>query len=275
MRKILNQPQPQLIPMPLPDDNTIETENNTLFIEDVPATFTKLDEVQEADLYEQVPGYTLFKLFLGAFAELGTGGHKIVNRLQKGNPMTDIVELHISSYGGSIAELLELYNTLSSMYPEAVTTYLNYGYSAGAMAFLFGTDRIIYEFSDYMVHSYSAGLGGKREDMLNHAMHQDKYVLSFFNKILSPYFTQKEIKKINAGKDYWMDSDEMMVRGIATGIIIDGKYNTRAEYLEEKHPKLAKKEAKILEKALLKEQKMQLELLASLEVKGKKKKGKK
>jgi len=47
---------------------------------------------------------------------------------------------------------------------------------------------------------------------------------------MSPYFTDKEIEKINKGKDYWMDSLELLNRGIATGIIIEGEYFTRDEY---------------------------------------------
>ena len=257
MKRLMNDPKetraknvrkdiPAVPLLPSMDENTIETEYNTLFIEEVPTTFEPIvqDGVPMENIYEKIDGYKKFKLFMGDFSEMGTGTFKILNKLQSGNPLTDSVELHISSYGGSIAELLETYNVLNSMYPEAVTTFLNYGYSAGAMAFLFGTNRIVYENSDFMVHSYAGGSYGKREDMLNHIDHQDKQVTKFLDSQLSPYFTKKEIKKINNGKDYWMNSEEMIKRGIATGIIINGEYKTREDMLDVYDPKRITKRAK-------------------------------
>ncbi len=225
---------------PNQDQNIIETEHNTLFIEEIPTIYEPVsvsspDGDEIPGMYQAIEGYTLYKLFLGDFMEQNTGNHKIIHTLQKGN-FNDLVELHISSQGGDTLELMELYNILNSKYNGIVTTYLNYGYSAGALAFLFGQERIVYEHSDFMIHSYSAGLGGKREDLLNQMVHQDIQITKFFEKILGEYFTKEELQKINDGKDYWLNSIEMLERGIATAIIIDGEYYTKDEYLEKINP---------------------------------------
>jgi ATP-dependent protease ClpP protease subunit len=159
------------------------------------------------------------------------------------NEQNDYLEIYISSLGGEYTELLDFYNTINTNY-NYVTTFLNYGYSAGALAFLFGQERIVYEHSEWMIHSYSTGVGGKREDMLNHVNFMDKQILKFFDTLLAPYFSKKEINKINKGKDFWLDSDEMLKRGIATGILKNGEYTSREDYINPKKKKTKEKKAK-------------------------------
>jgi len=241
--------------------NKIESLNNTLYIEETPETFEQVQvEGEFVDgLYSPVGGYKLYKLFVGDFEEDQTGMHDIINELQKGKP-NDLLELHISSYGGDITELLNLYNIVNSMYKNNCDTFLNFGYSAGAIAFLLGANRTVFEHSNWMIHSYSGLIGGKRDDMLTYMNHQDQRLTNFFQKMLSPYFTKKEIKKISKGKDIWLDSEEMIERGIATGIIVEGEYYEREEYLDVLHPERVKKrekKAKKLEKATKKDQKDQ------------------
>ena len=224
--------------------NVIETDYHTLFMDEKPQIFKQMhdeDNKPITGIYEESPSYKHFKLFFGDFMEPATGTHKIINELQK-NEAHDFLEIFISSYGGEYNELVEFYNTINTNYGY-VTTFLNYGYSAGALAFLFGTERIVYEHSEFMIHSYSTGVGGKREDLLNHVNFQDKQILTFFDKMLKPYFTKKEIKKINKGKDFWVNSKEMLERGIATGIIVEGVYMSREDYLNP--PKKVKKSEKV------------------------------
>jgi ATP-dependent protease ClpP protease subunit len=99
------------------------------------------------------------------------------------------------------------------------------------MAFLMGTERIIYEHSDMMIHSYTGGAYGKRQDMLDQAIHQDKMLNTFFTKIYSQYFTKKEIKKLLKGQDFWLDTQDIIKRKICTGIVTDdGVYYTLKDY---------------------------------------------
>ncbi len=236
------------------ETNTIKTAFNTMFIEQKPQSFKliSLEDMAE-DFYVKQNAYKVYKIFLGEFddegASNGTGNHAILNKLQLGNPLEDIVELHISSPGGDYLELVQLYNILNSMYSDNVTTFLNYGYSAGALAFLFGNSRIVYEHSDFMIHSYSSGFFGKRDDLIKKMLHADRHITAFFNKMLEPYFSKEEIQNIHSGNDFWLNSNEMIERNIATGIIIEGKYYTREEYLEILNPPKPKVEKKAKPKA--------------------------
>ena len=227
------------------DPNIIETGCHTLFIEEIPDEFVpmelKIEELDEEgnriesnnppDIYERIQGGTKYSLYLGDFMSGQNENSKIFHTFNKAEP-NSIVEININSDGGSFFEILSFYNTIVPKFPE-VTTFLNYGYSAGSMAFLLGTKRIVYEHSDMMIHSYSGGNWGKRQDLLDQTEHHDKIITGFFNKIYSPYFSKKEMKKINKGKDFWLDSKEMLKRGIATHIITDdGMFYTGEEYNE-------------------------------------------
>jgi hypothetical protein len=53
--------------------------------------------------------------------------------------------------------------------------------------------------------------------------HLDKFLGS-----AQKYFTKKEWKRLNQGKDFWLEAEDMLKRGICTGIIIDGlQYNNK------------------------------------------------
>ena len=172
--------------------------------------------------FEQNGGFKIYKLFLGEFSESGNGMQRIINRLQGAGP-EDILEFHVASNGGSVDELIELYNLCDTLFYGRVTTYMNHGYSAGCWAFLMGTDRVVYEHSSGMFHSYSGGFGGKRQDLLDHMEHEDKRLEVFLMGTLKPYFNKKEIKKMGRGKDFWFDTKEACERGIATHVMVKGE----------------------------------------------------
>ncbi len=250
-RKLVSVGHPQP-PQPVPfDENTIYANNHSLFIEEQPI---RMEPARDENgkiiegLFEQAGGFSLYKLFIGDFEENGNGIQRIINALQNAHP-EDVLELHISSHGGLVSELIELYNLVDTLFYKRVTTYCNFGYSAGALASLFGEDRIIYEHSDWMMHSYSGGFIGKRDDMLTHLEHEDKRISKFFNDIMTPYFTKKELKKMEGGKDFWMSAEEMLDRGIATHIMVKGLIITAVDYLEDIHPKRKVKREKAEKKA--------------------------
>ena len=222
-------------PMGSPADNVIESDSHTLISVDVPA---EMVPVQNEDgniiqgIYQDQPALTLHKLFLGDFDDESKHGvHKIINKLQE-SKQTDILELHISGHGGYISEGLSFFNVINSLFKDRSTAYLSYGYSMNALAFLFANERIVYEHSEIMFHTYSAGFGGKRDDILSQIEHTDKHLQKFFQKILSPYFDSEEVQAMGNSKDYWLNSHEMLVRGIATGIIMEGEYFTKDQYFE-------------------------------------------
>ncbi len=263
-------------PLIIPDDNPniVESEFHTLFMEEVPVTFDQLfmEDGPVEGIYEKSGGYNIYKLFIGGFADSGKGTQKIVNKLQQAQHTA--LELHISSEGGSFDEVVEYYDVISS-YFSGVTSFLSYGYSAGAIAFLFADDRIVYEHSSWMIHSYSGFMGGKRADMLDQIKHSDDRIQKFFERMLKPYFNRKELKKMAQGQDYWLNSEQMLERGIATSIIVNGERFTAQEHLENLYPKRKEKRLKKEATDKKKSEKAEKKALKSKKAQKDKKKSKK
>ena len=212
--------------------DVIESEHHTLTWESFPDEFVPVDsdDPELQGIYTHIPNYKMYKLFIGPFQEDSKGLHKIFNELQKAG-FNDVLEIHISSQGGYIHELIQFYSVINAAFGENIVTYLDYGYSSGAMMFLFGKKRIVYEYSDFLLHSYSSGFFGKRNEVLSQLEHTDKRIQKFMKKMLKPYLSKKEIKRLSKGEDFWMDSHEMLKRGIATHIIIGDDIKSREEYL--------------------------------------------
>jgi ATP-dependent protease ClpP protease subunit len=131
-----------------------------------------------------------------------------------------------------VDELIVLYNTVDALFRGRCTTFINYGFSAGAMAFLLGDQRIAYEYSSSMFHSYSGGFFGKRDDLLTQMKHEDKKLTRFFRDLVRPYFSKKDIDKVNKGKDYWMETLEMCKKNIVTHVITGSEMITAKEYIK-------------------------------------------
>jgi ATP-dependent protease ClpP protease subunit len=74
-----------------------------------------------------------------------------------------------------------------------------------------------------MFHTYSSHIYGKRNEIISQIEHTDKHLENFTKRLLSPYFSKKEIKKMANGKDIWLTSKEMIERGICTHIIDNGE----------------------------------------------------
>ena len=231
------EPMPQM-PDIFGNPNSIQARHHSLFWEEVPAEMinltVQLDGV-DTTVQKMEPAYTLYKLFIGTFDSDTAGLHKIINQLHQAKG-ADFLEIHVASRGGALDELTELSNAIKATFgsgPEAaVVVYINHAYSAGAMISLLGATRVVYEDSDLLFHSYAGGAYGKRDDMISQLEHGDRQASRYMKRIISDqgYLSDKEFKEMQSGKDFWMDSTEMLKRNIATHILIDGQMMTRKEY---------------------------------------------
>jgi len=186
-------------------------------------------EVEEG-LFQIIPAHTAYTLYIGDFEAEDTELNDIFYTLRRREAKT--LDIYINSNGGSIREGLIFHNILTNEFPNAVTTYLDdIGYSMGAMLFTLGNKRVVHEHSEIMFHTYTAGSYGKANELVDHIKHQKKSLKKVFKQFLKPYFSKQEIKDMMNGKDYWMNSKEMLKRNIATHILINGVEYEAKEYL--------------------------------------------
>lgn len=222
----------------------LDSEHHTLFIEDISE---KRHCVKgKPGLFEITPPHKLFRVFISSFSEHKKGLHAVFNELRKADA-NDEIELRINSGGGLVAEGKQFYNIILEKFGLNTTTYLdNYGYSMGALLFCMGAKRVVYPYSALMFHNYSHGSWGKGENVKSHVKHTARTLKSFFRDLTVErgFLTKDEFKQMRLGKDFWMDTEEMCRRGIATHVVVYDETITAKKYL-----KCAKKERAEIEAA--------------------------
>jgi len=183
--------------------------------------------------FKEKPAYTLYRIFIDDFMEYEKGLHEIWNELYKAGK-TDRLELIINSHGGLVHEGMQFFNLIKNEFKGRVTTILdNKAYSTGAMIFCCGDKRIVNTHADFMLHDYSGGAIGKGGEIKSRIKHMSRTIRFYFKELINKpgFLTHKEYKKLNLGKDYWMSTNEMCHRGIATHVKYEGDIITASKYL--------------------------------------------
>lgn len=181
-----------------------------------------------------------YRLFINEFDDAKLD--EIFDTLYDGESY-DTLEVRISSPGGYLLDLQRFQNVIENYFQNRTFTILdNHGYSAGALMFLLGTERIAHRTSMIMFHDWSGGYWGKASDIdKQHKFQREQYKI-WMRDLLSNFFTDKEIEDMFEGKEYWYNTLEMCKKGIATHVMINGEKLTAKEYIafEKENTKLKK-----------------------------------
>ena len=181
-------------------------------------------------------------LFINGFDNQIPDFHDILNDLYNAGD-EDQLELKIMSPGGLVTECQQIINIMQNKFPDRTTAYIeSHASSAGAFTFAAADKRVIYWNSRIMFHNYSGGYTGTYQFMKDRIDFDSKHIIGFLG-IAKKFFSKKEWKKLIEGKEYWFTAEDMLKRGIATHIIIDG-----IEYDSDKGIKKLKKHLKKLKK---------------------------
>lgn len=131
------------------------------------------------------------------------------------------ISLYINSPGGSISDLMAIYDVVNYIKPEITT--IGYGTIASAASFLLaaGTPgkRMLLPSSSVMIHELSAGTKGKFNDIKNEYKHLE-YI---YNTMAQNYvtFTGQKIDRIKKDmeRDCWMTAEEAVKYGLADKVL--------------------------------------------------------
>lgn len=217
---------------PKTDTKLFNSKWHTLFCEEIPESKVPVDN--QKDVFKIVPAKKKYRMFIETFAEEERGLHEILNLLWNADE-NDEIEFRINSWGGLVKEGQNLYNLIKNKFNGRTTTILDAaGYSMGALLFLSGDERIVMEEADLMLHDYSSAAWGKGGEIDTKLKHTSKHLRKFFKKILvdNNFLSQKEFDKLTIGKDYWIDTNEMCKRGMATHVLVNGKKIKAKDYLK-------------------------------------------
>jgi len=210
------------------NNKSFKTENHSLFIN------KKSLKIQN-----------IYRVFIGAYDNQKPDFHDILNELYNA-PKNSILELRIMSPGGLVVECQQIVNLMQNKFRNKSIAYIeSHASSAGAFTFVHAKKRVIYWNSRIMFHNASGGVFGDFHKMRDRIKFDSKHVIGFLEPA-KQFFTKKEWKKMMNGKEYWLEAEEMLERGIATHLILDGK-----EYEGEKALKKLKKFLKKKENSYL------------------------
>jgi len=221
-----------IIDNPRKPEKEISSEKHTLFIEDIPEQRILVDKKRKHFKIE--PKFKVYRVYIESFLELKKGLHTVFNELRHAGK-NDYLEFRINSSGGFVREGQQFYNLIQEKFENRTVAFLdNYGYSMGALLFCMAQRRVIYPYSDFMFHNYSAGAFGKGNEIESRVEHISKTSKKFFYDIIvkKGFLNKKEFEEMQMGKDFWMDSKELCQRKIATHVIIDGKLIKASKYLK-------------------------------------------
>jgi len=178
-----------------------------------------------------------FRVFVNSFTESGNDIHGIWNNLLNAGS-NDTLELRIASPGGYVTECQNFINIMRNKFKDRTTTYIDsHASSAGAITFLAGDKRVIYENSRIMIHNYAGGYSGEYKKMKTRIDFDEKHIIGFLKSIIRPkashkFLSKKEFKEMVNGKEFWFRTDEMAKRKICTHVIVDGEEMTAKQYLK-------------------------------------------
>lgn len=132
---------------------------------------------------------------------------KILRKAKK----NDKVIFILNSFGGYVHTIVQLYNHIIDT--KAKTEAILYtAYSATAMIALACDKIIVKKFASMMVHSISGGASGKTGEIISQVTFTEKLDKELNEKIYKTFLTDKEMKEVIKGKDFWFSEIELKKR---------------------------------------------------------------
>lgn len=124
----------------------------------------------------------------------------------------DTIFIYLNTPGGSLSTTVQIIGAIRQCAGTVVTCLEGEVCSAGTMIFLSGHRHIISPHSTFMIHNYSHWFGGKGNEVVSYIKYQEQYFRKLARDVYSGFLTDEEIDAVFDGKDFWMDSDEVLRR---------------------------------------------------------------
>ena len=125
---------------------------------------------------------------------------------------TDVIYLHINSYGGDMFAAIQLLRSLAETQAQVVASVEGACMSAATFLFLVADQCEVSDHSMFMFHTYSGGTIGKGHEMAVQIKYEEKWARNVLDKLYNGFLTEQEIEDIYEGKDIWMGQEEVMKR---------------------------------------------------------------
>lgn len=159
--------------------------------------------------------------------ESDVSSYTLSKEIQALDPDIEVINVHINSYGGEVAEGLAIYNLLRN-HKAKVRTYCDgFACSIASVIFMAGDERIMNNASLLMVHNAWMWTAGNANQLRKDADDLDKITQASIEAYKSRVaISEEEIKKI-LDEETWILPGEALEIGFATAIVGE-KVNEKA-----------------------------------------------
>lgn len=124
----------------------------------------------------------------------------------------DIIYIHINCDGGCLNTTAQILHAMQSTQGEVIASAEGMVASAASLIFFAANGMVVGDFSTFLLHDGTEGNVGKVNDNFDAAIASKGWLTRLYNKIYSPFFKKKEIKKVLEGKEWYLTPDEVKVR---------------------------------------------------------------
>lgn len=130
----------------------------------------------------------------------------------------DVIDVHINSYGGEVAEGLAIYNSLKQ-HKAKVRTYCDgFACSIASVIFMAGDERVMSNASMLMVHNPWTYTEGNAQELRKTADDLDKMSQASVNAYMEKVsITEEEVKNL-LDDESWLLPSEALEDGFATSV---------------------------------------------------------
>lgn len=156
---------------------------------------------------------------LNAISSSRENFHKLIIELKRAAQEFDNLTIRIHSGGGNMEEFAMMLPAIQSF--KHITTVLDVqAYSAAALIFCLGDTRLVTEYSALMFHNYGAMLQGKGQELTARLESTDDRATRMLKDhiLKRGFLTEEEFSQMLDNKDFWFNKEQMLERGIATGV---------------------------------------------------------
>ena len=140
----------------------------------------------------------------------------------------EVINVHINSCGGEVAEGLAIYNMLKNHRAKVKTYCDGFACSIASVIFMAGDERIMNETSLLMIHNAWMYTSGNAEQLRKDADDLDiitqASIAAYKNRM---NITEDELKKL-LDAETWLLPSEALEKGFATSIVAEEKTNKAA-----------------------------------------------
>ena len=124
----------------------------------------------------------------------------------------DVVLVHLSTAGGCVDATDTFLFALSTTSARVVFAATGGVHSAGTMMLMHADEISLSPGFNALVHNGSLGSAGKFSDWQAAADFSTKFMHRLFHNTYEGFLSPEEIAALIAGKDFWFDRDEFMLR---------------------------------------------------------------